>query len=562
VSLRAAAFIAAAGVVLVAAFGMLALGPDRERLAYTHRLDRKAPHALLVRGGVELPRGGPPPETREPGWPVANRDYANSRATTDSSIRAANVARLGLAWSMRLRGASKWGSAASGPLIVGSTVYFQDLVSNVYAIELDKGRVRWEHHFEQKAFGPNGPAVGWGRVYAQDGDQSLAALDAASGRLLWRSPLGGPTGQQQPIAFGGSVLTGIAAGRLQPGADVVHTALLDGGASGFAYGVRARDGKLGWQLQTVEKGFWGNPALNSGGGIWFPPALDTVSGTSYWATGNPAPAPGTVDYPNASSRPGPNLYTNSLIAVDSRTGRMEWYSQVLPHDIFHHDLQNAPILVRAGGRDLVVATGKMGVVYALDRDGGALVWKLPVGRHENDALKTLPPGKVVKVFPGFWGGIEVPGATADGVLYFQVEDLPTPYTATAWGAHNGQQTVENHEGRTIYAQGTSRIVAIDAATGKVRWQAHFPTPGFGGVTVVNDLLFTATYDGRIRALRRSDGKQVWGWQAPGGINAWPAVSRDTIVWPVGLGRRPVLIALRLGARGQAPIKRARPERKP
>jgi outer membrane protein assembly factor BamB len=168
----------------------------------------------------------------------------------------------------------------------------------------------------------------------------------------------------------------------------------------------------------------------------------------------------------------------------------------------------------------------------------------------------------VQVYPGFWGGIETPGAFAEGTLYYQVDDLPTPYTATAWDAKDGQTSVENLEGRTVYARGTSSLIALDAGTGRIRWQHRFGTVGFGAATVVNDLVFTSTYDGMVYALRRRDGREVWRWQAPGGINAWPAVSGDTIVLPVGLGLRPQLIALRVGAKERATIGRARPEHSP
>jgi outer membrane protein assembly factor BamB len=136
--------------------------------------------------------------------------------------------------------------------------------------------------------------------------------------------------------------------------------------------------------------------------------------------------------------------------------------------------------------------------------------------------------------------------------------MPTPYTATAWQAKDGQTSVENLEGRTEYDKGTSEVVALDAATGAVKWSRKLPAPGFGAATVVNDLVFTATYDGIIYALSRADGSVVWRFQAPGGINAWPAVSGDVIVWPVGLGRNPVLMTLKLDAGGKPVKPEARP----
>jgi outer membrane protein assembly factor BamB len=553
------------GVLVVGALAVAVVilaGGDAGRLAMK---EKPAPIVRSSGARAAAPAAGTvpavPPEVaqRADSWPLPNGDYQNTRSARGSSIDSSTVGALGLAWQVPLEGASKWGAAASGPLIIGGVVYFQDLLSNVWALDLATGRPRWVHRFRQKAFGPNGPAVGWGKVFVQDGKHNIVALNMSNGGLTWRTPLAGPTGQQQPTVFGGMVLTGIAAGLERPGSGkVLKTALLKGGASGYAFGIDEATGLRVWQLRTVEKGFWGNPGVNGGAGIWGTPALDPASGMTFWSTGNPGPAPGTVAYPNASSRPGRNLYSNTVLALDARTGHRKWFYQALPHDIFHHDLQNAPILVDAGGRKLVIASGKMGVVYAIDRETGHLAWKRPVGVHQNDTLSTLPHDKVVTVYPGFWGGIEVPGAYAQGTLYYQVENLSTPYTDTAWDSADGEQSVENLEGRTQYDTGTSEVDAIDAATGRVRWTTALPAVGFGGATVVNDLVLTATYDGMLYALRRSDGKIVWRFPAPGGIIAWPAVSGDSIVWPVGLGMRPVLLALRIGAAGAAVKPQAQP----
>jgi alcohol dehydrogenase (cytochrome c) len=531
---------------------VLALGPDDERFAKGNEAERVSPPLAATGARAPAPASerGAPPEVRAAAaeWPLPNRDYANTRATTDSRIDSRTVSRLGLVWTYGVRGPSHWGAAATAPLIAGGTVYIQDLRSNLAALDLRSGRVRWERHLEQEAFGPNGPAIGWGRIYAQDGAFALRAFDLRTGRPAWRRALAGPTGAQQPVAFDGLVYTGLAAGRrlrVKPGK--LQMRLVGPGSSGFLYGVRAGDGRVAWDFRTVQKGFWGHPEVNSGAGIWFPPALDPATSDTYWSTGNPAPGPGTRGYPNAASRPGRNLYADSVLAF-GRDGRRLWYAQPQPSDLFHHDLQNSPILIRAGGRDLVVASGKAGVVYALDRRTGTLVWQRPVGQHRNDTLTRLPDGEhPVTVLPGFWGGIETPGAAAEGTLYYLTENLATPYTSTAWRSRSGDENVPNLEGRTDLERGTSELVAIDAATGTLRWSHRFEKVGFGGVTVVNDLVFTATQDGMLHALRRADGREVWHFQAPAGINAWPAVAGDTIVWPAGLGRRPVLFALRLDA---------------
>jgi outer membrane protein assembly factor BamB len=549
----------AGAVALAAGLLVAVLGPDSQRFAGAPEAERLQP-PLAAGATVAAPaRTGAPPEVRAAAreWPLPNGDYANTRSAAGSSIRASNVGRLGLGWSLRLRRSSHWGAAASGPLIAGGVVYFQDLRSNVWALEAASGAERWHRKVSQDAFGPNGPALGWGKVFAHDGENSVRAFDIRTGREVWRSALDGPTGSQQPTAFGGFVYTAVSAGRkLDVPRRKLHMRLLGPGSSGYIYGLRADTGRRVWDFRTVAPGFWGDEHHNAGAGVWAPPAIDPATGTTFWSTGNPAPAPGILGAPNAESRPGRNLYSNSVLAFDGRAGKRLWFNQPQRHDLLHHDLQNPNMLVRAGGRNLVIASGKAGVVFAMDRDTGKMIWKRPVGRHLHDGLRAMPADdRPVRVFPGFWGGIEAPGAAAGGTLYFQVVNCPTPYTATAWHSSNASQNVQNLEGRTQLDRGTSEVVALDAATGRVRWTHQFSQVGFGATTVVNDLVFTATYDGTMFALRRRDGREIWSFHGPAGINAWPAVAGDTIVWPAGIGRTPALLGLRLG--GAAPHVEAR-----
>jgi outer membrane protein assembly factor BamB len=548
--MRRPALAAMAAILVATAVVLVVTGPNDQRLARAPEAERVPPPLVHVARGQAPSTRGAPPEVaaaaRE--WPLPNHDYANTRATTDSRIDSSSVARLGLAWTRPLHAGSHWGAAASAPLVADGVVYFQDLRSDLFALDLATGMPRWKRRLDEDAFGPNGPAIGYGKVYAQDGGLSLRAFDLQTGRPAWSRELAGPTGAQQPVAYDGLVYTALPSGvRLRVPRRKLRIRLVAPGSSGFLYGVRAGDGRVAWDFETVEKGFWGNQGVNSGGGVWFPPAIDTATGRTFWSTGNPAPGPGTTEFPNAASRPGPNLYTNTVLAMDGRSGRKLWHHQAKPHDLFHHDLQNPPILTRAGGRDLVIASGKGGTVFAIDRTSGRRVWTRPIGRHSGDLLRRLPADdRPVEIYPGFWGGMETPGALADGTLYFVTENLATPYTATGWKSTGGDQNVQNLEGRTPLEKGTSEVVAIDAATGRVRWTHALPMVSFGAATVVNDLVFVATYDGTVHALRRRDGADVWSFQAPAGIVAWPAVAGDTIVWPAGLGREPALFALRLG----------------
>ncbi len=529
----------------------------------TPRTPFKTPTAVPERVATVVPVSAVPPEVEQAAheWPMANKNYSNTRATMDAAINAGNVAQLGMAWAFAIPGASKWGSAATNPLIANGVVYFQDLRSNIFALDFVDGRVIWQKLYDQKAFGPNGPAIGWGKLFAQNGINHQVALDLASGAEVWQAELGGPAGAYQPLVYGGYVYSGVGAGAYSENPDENMSLNLQG-TSGHVYGIDQENGAILWSFQTMTDDYWGNPWVNSGAGVWFPPAIDTETGMTFWGTGNPAPMPGTVDYPNASSRPSPNLYSESMLAINGRTGELVWYNQVRPRDLFNYDFQNPPMLATAQNngteRPLVIGTGKEGVVYAFDRASGELVWQTPVGLHENSHLTELPLGEVINVLPGFWGGIETPAAFADGIVYVVTANLPSPYTATAFDAKEGNEAVENIEGRTRYSDGTGEVVALDVNTGEILWSTFLPAIAFTAVTVVNDLIFTATYDGLIYALLSESGEIVWNYQAPGGIIAWPAVAHDTIVWPIGLGREPVLLALRLGAAGSLSVPAARP----
>jgi outer membrane protein assembly factor BamB/plastocyanin len=449
-------------------------------------------------------------------------------------------------------------------------VYFQDLASNVFALNLETGERIWEQRYDELVVGPNGPAVGYGKVFVAKSVHEFAALDAESGEELWSVGLDGPGGSIQPSVFDGRVFTTTIAGAIAEDTPAGELAVRGyaGGGSGIIYALDQENGDQDWQFQVVEEGFWGNEDLNSGGGVWYPPAIDQSSGLTFWGTGNPAPFPGTEDFPNGSSRPGPNLYTNSALALDHDSGELRWFNQVKPHDLFDLDFQAPAVLgsatIDGSERQVVIGAGKLGRVIAFDRESGEIIWDTPVGEHSNDTLDSVPEGESVTVLPGVYGGVETPMALADGVIYVPVLNMATTYTATGGGAANGTEALQNAEATIDIEAGTGELVAIDVANGEILWQSNLPAVNFGGATVVGDLVFTSTFDGMIYAFSRDTGEEVWSYQAPAGINAWPAVTDDTIIFAAGVGESPQLIAFRLGATGVTPAspQDATPEHTP
>jgi glucose dehydrogenase len=476
-----------------------------------------------------------PPEVSEHAheWPLPNGDYDNTRASAASSIDSASVGQLREAWRLPLAQlAGPFGFVTANPLIVGDAIYVQDMASNVYCVERDSGQSRWVYQANEITVGPNGTALGWGRVFAARGDKAVVALDAHSGSELWRfePPLVSSEGIDiQPTVYGGSVFVATVPANLRSG--------YAGGSRGVLFALDARDGHELWHFDTVDSAdIWGDSVKNAGGGAWYPPLIDAQRGMSYWGTGNPAPWPGSADAPSGASRPGPNLYTSSLVALDLARGELAWYHQERAHDLFDWDFQNSPLRVRADTTrelpELVIGSGKTGTVVAFAADSGELAWRAKVGRHENDELDSLPADSSISVFPGALGGVLTAVAYADGVVYVPIVDMSADYA--------GSSVVPN------LGNGRGAISALDARDGHVIWNTALPAPTYGSVLVVNDLLLTSDANGRVYALAREDGRELWHYDAPGGINAPLAAAGDMLLVPVGLNAA-TLIALRLSA---------------
>jgi glucose dehydrogenase len=263
-----------------------------------------------------------PPEVTQyaKDWPLLNRDYSNTRFTADSKINSTNVVNLKLAWSFKIPGIGAYGGGASNPIIMGDDIYFQDLKANVFSLNLHNGHLNWEKIYNISAVvGPNGPAVGWGKVFVAKDLYTVAALNSTTGKEIWATKISDvvTTGIDiQPSVYDNKVYVSTVPGT----ADVFYAA----GGIGVIYALDQATGNIAWSFSTIDTpDLWGHPEINSGGGCWYSPAIDVNTGTTYWGVSNPAPFPGVEGWPNGSSRPGPNLYTNSMVALYHNNGTMK-----------------------------------------------------------------------------------------------------------------------------------------------------------------------------------------------------------------------------------------------
>jgi outer membrane protein assembly factor BamB len=446
-----------------------------------------------------------------PGWPLPGADLAGTRAAPSSSIDADTVARLRVRWRFRFTAAPSFsGIFASTPVVDHGTVYVQDLRSNVFALDLATGAVRWQHRYRARNDGPNGLAVADGRVYGAT-DTTAFALDAATGMKAWQTRL--VTRSEQfvdvaPVPWHGLVFL-----------STVGYAPFGRGA---VYALDARSGAVRWRFVTVRDP-WPRPREAGGGGLWYPVSIDE-GGRLYGGNSNPTPWGGSPRFPNGAAFPGPVPYTDSLLALDAETGRLAWFDQVTPHDVRDYDFQATPILAAPGGRELVLGAGKAGIVVAWDRTTHRRVWTTRVGLHRND---TGPlPSRRVTVCPGLLGGVETPMAYADARLFVPVVDL------CGFGSATARQSIDSVDP----ARGRGRFVALDAATGGVVWQRRLPSPDFGCAAVASGVVFTSTYDGTVYGLGTATGRVLWHTRLPAGINACPAVAGDVLLVGAGVGR--------------------------
>ncbi|HEY6731656.1 MAG TPA: PQQ-binding-like beta-propeller repeat protein [Solirubrobacterales bacterium] len=464
-------------------------------------------------------------------WP--NVDQASTREAK-GEINRGNASDLEVAWTLPSEAQSTYGAYAASPVIANGVVYMQDLESSVQAVSLDSGEVQWTWKSESATQGPNGVVVADGKVFGATATEAFA-LDQETGKELWSAPVA-----VSPTAI--DMAPGYSEGLVYISTVPVNVnSEYQGGGVGTLYALDAKTGDEAWSWETVPKDLWGDKKTNSGGGLWYPPSFDE-KGFMYFGTGNPAPYPGTAKKPWGSSRPGPNLYTNSLVKLNAKSGKLEWYHQSTPHDLYDWDFQNSPILTKAGSRDVAIGSGKNGLVTAVDVKTGKPVWSTPVGKHNghtDDGLLAMR-GETSKikggeVLPGNLGGVITPPAANDSTIFVPfvnhgIEVTPSQTLGEGAGMEGG-------------------IVALDTKTGKVKWEQSYPTAAFGSPVVVNDVVFFATFDGTVHGLDVDSGGELWTASLPAGSNSAVTASGDTLVVPAGIataeGQKPELVAYRL-----------------
>jgi alcohol dehydrogenase (cytochrome c) len=447
-------------------------------------------------------------------WLNHTHDYTGRRYVELDQIDTRNASELQVACVYQLGEPSNF---QTGPVVYDGTMYLTTVRATI-ALDASTCRPRWRHTWEPKLpeviRNNRGVAVANGRVVRGTSDGYLLALDASDGRLLWaRRAADAAIGEaftMAPTIYDDLILIGPAGS--------------ENAISGWVGAFRLRDGEPVWRFKTVpgarEPGddSWGNPKeiVLGGGAVWTPFSLDSEREELYVAVTNPAP-----DLP-AGLRPGDNLYTNSLVALDVRTGALRWYEQLVPSDFHDWDLTQVSPLYRATvegtERNLVATVGKDGLLRVLDRETHERWFESPVTTRENVDAPLTAQG--VRACPGILGGVEWNGpaySERTNMLYIGAVDWCTTFhVADEVRFIPGQNYLGGYV--NMVGPGKGRLTAVDGSDGSVRWRYDSPRPMVAAVTATaGGLVLTGELTGDFLVLDAASGKELYRFNTGGPI---------------------------------------------
>jgi alcohol dehydrogenase (cytochrome c) len=396
-------------------------------------------------------------------------------------------------------------------------MYLTSLVSTM-AIDAATCRQKWRHTWQPLAqeirANNRGVAIKDGRVIRGTTDGYLIALDRDDGKMLWARRIGdaskGETITMAPLVYDSLVFVGVAVSEFAI-RGWIAAFRIDNGERVWRFNIVPAPGEPGSETWKQE------PEVPLGGGaVWTPLAIDPSAELLFVSAANPAP-----DFPK-SIRGGINLYTNSLLAIHLRTGKLAWYDQMVPNDDHDWDLTQVSPLYRArvdgAMRNLVATAGKDGMLRVVDRDSKRRIFETPVTTRLNAAASVTTSG--THACPGIFGGVQWNGPAFHPAL----NTLTVP--AVDWcGKFYLAETVrfvpgQNYLGGRVELDSAWRgcITAVDASTGKQRWQYASPAPVIGAVTATaGGLILGGELTGDFIALDAATGAERYRFNTGGAI---------------------------------------------
>jgi alcohol dehydrogenase (cytochrome c) len=489
-------------------------------------------------------------------WLMAGRDYAGTRYSPLAQVNTNNVKRLVPVYSFSL---GVLDAQNTTPLIHDGVMYVTSSHSHIYAVEAATGKMIW--HFAHPLpegigkflccdLGNRGAALYKDKVYFTTPDAHVIALDRETGKLVWDVTLGdwnkAYTMTVAPLVVKGKVIVGM---------------------SGAEYPTRlyisARNSETGeevWRRYTIpapgEPGHdtWGTGDVGTenakygGGSAWITGSYDAQLETLYWSTGNPNP-----DW-NGTDRKGDNLYTNSTLALNPDTGKIKFYYQYTPWDVWDYDGVNETILASIGGRKVWLHGDRNGFLYQIDRTNGKFIWAKEISKV-NWATGFTPEGRPIidpdKVPTYEHKAMDVCPASEGGKWWNPMSYNPVAKVVVVPSreicAELKAGKTERVEGKynlglseADWVKGYGQLVGFDAATGEKKWTVKAPSPFTSGVlTTGGGLAFAGTPEGEFKAFDVNTGTELWSYQTGSGIVGSPVAfaidNKQYIAVPSGWG---------------------------
>ncbi len=487
-------------------------------------------------------------------WPSYNRDLASNRYSPLTSINKDNVSKL---QSVCTYDTGDNTSFQTGPLVVEGKL-IATTQFDIFALDPASCRLLWRQHEEYKPAGNlkvnRGAAYLDGKLFRGTQDGRVIAYSASDGKKLWETriadPAKGETVPAAPIAANGMIYVGNAGGD-------------NFGVKGRIYGIDAATGKIAWEFFMVPRGsdrsYVGDGAADSpeqstwknaagvpitGGATWTSYTLDASANVLYVPGGNPAPdfLPGL--------RPGDNLYTDSIVALDAKTGAYKAHYQLVKNDTHDYDASTAPAIVTTkGGKKIVTIAPKDGHLYAFDIATGKNLYKVPTTTIKNSDAPITQAG--THVCPGTQGGSEWNGAAYDAdtnLLYVGAVDWCATLKASkavAEQAKPGEPFSGDPDKQHAFGQmdppsaWAGWVTAVDADSGKVAWKHKAAAPVMSGVTpTAGGIVFFGDMMGALKALDAKSGNVVWETKldgaAGGGIITYNAGGKQLVAVASGM----------------------------
>jgi alcohol dehydrogenase (cytochrome c) len=465
----------------------------------------------------------------DPGWLMYRHDYTSSGYSTLDRINTGNVTQLKPVWDFK--SSFEQGHEAP-PVVNGDYMFITTPKDELYAFQASTGKQLWSYKHDLSGVGlktvccdvvNRGVALFGDNVYIATLDNYVVALNATTGKVVWKKQLApadlGFAMTLAPLVVKGQVIVGVSGGEY--------------GARGSVVALDAATGAQDWKTFTIpapnEPGgdTWpkGDAYKTGGGGTWLTGTYDADTDTLFWGVGNPAPWLATL-------RPGDNLYTDSVIAMNPTTGAIKWHYQYTPHDTWDYDGTNETVMTdityKGVAHKAIVTASRNGWFYAIDRNDGKLIYAerfvsatsvkgfkngKPV---TNDALRPAV-GKQVTTCPSFLGGKNWWPIAVDPQTHFAYVPAmhtcmtikgtpPVPYKAGLAFLDEGFNVMRDPKFPDTWGE----VEAIDVNTGKEVWRFPSTLPWNDGMlATAGGLVFSGSADGYLYAFDAKTGDVKW-----------------------------------------------------